>query len=279
VDPSAIPILINPTLDGSAAKLSEGDWSARAALTWHITDDVMAYMSWNKGTKAGGFNAPVFPLATVVGYKFGEEKLYDTEIGVKGEFVDRKLQVNADAFYYDYVGYQAFNHVSINYYITNLPSRIKGGELSIDVLPVSGLRLNAGVALLDAHTGRLVLPDGTVASRVNTLSPRVSVTGSADYRWRSVNGGEVSLGNDFSYRSSFYFTLLNDPAAEQKSYWLDNAHLDYTSTNSRWTYQARVENLFDQQYLTNNVEETFLGFSPGSVGMPRTYEVGVRYRF
>jgi outer membrane receptor protein involved in Fe transport len=30
-DPSIAPLVINPTVSGSAAKLSEGDWSGRAA--------------------------------------------------------------------------------------------------------------------------------------------------------------------------------------------------------------------------------------------------------
>jgi len=276
-DPSVPPFVINPAVAGAAAKLSEGDWSGRAALNWHMTDDVMSYISWNKGTKAGGFNAPTFPLATVVGYKFREEKLYDTEIGVKGEFLDRKLQVNADVFYYNYQGYQAFNEVNFNYYITNLPSKIKGGELSISAIPVSGLRLNAGLALLDATTYDLVLPDRSTTSRVNSMSPRVSFTGSVAYRWTIANGGDLNLGTDFSYRSSIYYSLLNDPAGKQAGYWLDNAHLDYDSKNGRWTLQARVENLFDKEYLTSIVTQGSFGFSQGQFGMPRTFEVGVKY--
>jgi len=277
-DPSIPPFVINPAVTGSVAKLSEGDWSGRVALDWHMTEDVMSYISWNKGTKAGGFNAPTFPLATVAGYQFGEEKLYATEIGVKGEFLDRKLQVNADVFYYDYKGYQAFNEVNFSNYVTNLPSRIKGGEISISAVPVSGLHLNAGLALLDATTYGLVLPDGTTTSRVNPQSPRVNFTGSVAYRWGIATGGDVTLGTDFSYRSSLYYTLLNDPAGKTGAYWLDNAHLDYDSKNGRWTLQARVENLFNQQYLTNLVTQSSSGFTQGVFGMPRTFEVGVKYR-
>ena len=278
VNPGIPPTVIDPAVAGSAAKLAEGDWSGRAALNWHMTDDVMSYISWNKGTKAGGFNAPSFPLATVVGYKFGEEKLYATEIGVKGEYLDRTLQANADLFYYDYQGYQAFNEVGFNYYITNLPSRIKGAEVSISAAPVSALRLDAGLALLDAHTYQIVLPDGTVASRTNTQSPRIDITGSAAYRWRLTTGGDIDLGTDFSYRSSVYFSLLNDPSGEQKGYWLDNAHLAYDSPNGRWTVQARVENLFDREYFANIVPESSFGFSEAVYGMPRTFELGVKYR-
>jgi iron complex outermembrane recepter protein len=277
-DPGIPPIVINQADAGSAAKVSEGDWSARAALDWHMTDAVMAYISWNKGTKAGGFNAPTFPLATVVGYKFGEEKLYATEIGVKGEFLDRKLQVDADVFHYDYQGYQAFNSVNFNYYITNLPSRIKGGELSITAAPVSGLRLNAGLALLDATTYGLFLPDGTATSRVNANSPRVSFTGSVAYRWGIANGAALTLGDDFSYRSAIYYSLLDDPAATEQGYWLDNAHLDYDSKNGHWALQARVENLFAQKYYTYLFPESSFGFTEGVFGTPRTFELNVKYR-
>jgi iron complex outermembrane receptor protein len=278
VDPTVPPLVINQATAGSASKLSEGDWSGRGALEWHMTDDVMSYVSWNKGTKAGGFNAPTFPLATIDAYKFGEEKLYDTEIGVKAEFLDRKVQVNADAFYYNYVGYQAFNTVNFDYFVTNLPSKIKGGEISLSAVPISGLRLSAGLALLDATTYGLVLPDGTTASRVNPQSPRVSGTGSGAYVWRIASGGEMELGTDVSYRSAIYYTLLNDPAGREPGYWLDNAHLDYTPKNDRWTIQVRVENLFDKHYFTYLVTESSFGFTEGVFGTPRTVELSVRYR-
>jgi iron complex outermembrane recepter protein len=278
LDPGIPPVLINPGDAGSAAKVSEGDWSARVALNWHLTDAVMSYVTWNKGTKAGGFNAPTFPLATVVGYKFGEEKLYDTEIGVKGDFLERKFQVNADVFYYNYVGYQAFNKVNFNYYITNLPSKISGGEIFLSAAPIAGLRLDAGVALLHATTYDIVLPDGIVTSRVNAMSPRVSLTGSAAYRWPIANGGAVDVGAEFSYRSSTYYTLLNDPAGRWPGYSLYNAHLNYDTQDGHWTFQARVENLFDKEYITNLIPQASFGETQGQYGMPRTFEFGVKYR-
>ncbi len=66
-------------------------------------------MSYNRGVKGGGFTAPLFPItiSDLSTLEFRPEKLSSYEVGIKSEFLDHTLRVNAAAYYYDYHDYQA----------------------------------------------------------------------------------------------------------------------------------------------------------------------------
>lgn len=75
----------------------------RVVLDYKLARDVMSYVSISKGNKPGGFNSFV-PNDTpgTPGYvpeAFAEEKLWEGEIGVKSELLNRRLMVNADIYY------------------------------------------------------------------------------------------------------------------------------------------------------------------------------------
>jgi len=85
---------------GCGTPLADGTY--RAALDHEFTNDVMGYISWNRGVKSGQFdtfgtaaggpanNPPVNP-----------EILKSVEAGLKSEWFDHHLQVNLSAFHYD----------------------------------------------------------------------------------------------------------------------------------------------------------------------------------
>ena len=41
----------------------DSEWAARLQLDWRPTADTLYYVSWNRGVKSGGFNAPLLPTA------------------------------------------------------------------------------------------------------------------------------------------------------------------------------------------------------------------------
>ncbi|MGE1070939.1 TonB-dependent receptor domain-containing protein, partial [Pantoea agglomerans] len=45
-------------------KISDGEFSGTAVLSWKATDDLMVYGSYSKGYKAGGFNLDRFQLGS-----------------------------------------------------------------------------------------------------------------------------------------------------------------------------------------------------------------------
>ncbi len=65
----------------------------RIALDHQFSDTIMAYVSFNKGFKSGGFSATTFTAPT-----YAPETLKAYEIGVKSDLLNRRLQINAPAF-------------------------------------------------------------------------------------------------------------------------------------------------------------------------------------
>src|SRR5262249_55304632 len=61
--------------------------------TYRFTPALLTYLSYGVGFRSGGFNQPNFAVPI-----FAEEKLKNFEIGVKSQWLDHKLTLNAAAF-------------------------------------------------------------------------------------------------------------------------------------------------------------------------------------
>jgi iron complex outermembrane receptor protein len=273
-------------------KIMKSDWSGKAALDYKVTDDVMTYVSWTRGIKPGGFSVPNNTTVFENGlYKYGEEKVYDVEGGVKAEFFDHRLRVNADVFYYDYVGYQSFNTISsVNgqpilptSYIANNSGKMRGGELDVLVRPIAGLTIHQGLAILDADLDNVASgtnPDGSTRfTDVKPVqAPRANYIGSIDYNYALPESiGSVLFGVDYSWRSSYFYELDNDPASRQGAYWLVNLRAEYTTEDGQWSVKGYGSNITGTQYLTNSITAPNGQFYQGVWGMPATF--GVRFSY
>ncbi|MEZ5572691.1 MAG: TonB-dependent receptor [Halioglobus sp.] len=83
------------------------DWSkvtGRLVLDWQFIDTAMAYLSYATGYKSGGYDGQIFS-AYVVG-PFDPEEMASTELGMKGDFFDDRLRVEASVFYQNLDGQQ-----------------------------------------------------------------------------------------------------------------------------------------------------------------------------
>jgi hypothetical protein len=133
--------------------------TGRLTLDWKpelsFTDETLLYASYAHGYKAGGSNPPpsgiVIWTPEVADFKVHESavkpKTFDPEfvnafeIGTKNTLLDGRLTVNADAFYYDYTGYQVsqiIDRSAVNY---NFDAKVWGLELEADWRPLENLRL------------------------------------------------------------------------------------------------------------------------------------------
>ncbi len=83
------------------------DWSkvtGRLVLDWQFMDTAMAYLSYATGYKSGGYDGQDFS-AYVTG-PFDPEEMASTELGVKGDFFEDRLRVEASLFYQNLDGQQ-----------------------------------------------------------------------------------------------------------------------------------------------------------------------------
>lgn len=271
---------------------------------WRITPDILLYAKAARGFRSGTFQASATAAAQFDPGGIAPEDLYSYEAGLKTSWFDGKLVANLAGFYYDYkriqvlvqgVPVQAGGTTVFTARLINAEGWSKGLELDVHARPVRGMRLSASVGLLDTEYTDDFIPNnpntGLLFGKGNqfTRAPHVSATFDGEY---SVPLGAVNLtlGSDWSWRSSQYFTVNaqeTDPAANdflvsryqrQQSYALGNARIAISDRDDRLELQLWVRNLTDKHYkiLTFGTQQ---GARLTTFGEPRTYGAAVTARF
>ena len=249
-----------------------------------LDKDTMIYASATRGFKSGGFNA-----TSTTNPPFLPEKVWSYEAGVKSEFADRRLRLNASVFYMNYSDLQVIVGVpGAPSTITNAASaHIKGLELESQAAVTKSITLNAGLSLLSAKYDRYSSVDserptlGLINLSGYTLprAPKATVTVGAAYA-QPTPLGLFSGRVDYSYSSKIYFVPFDTPLQTQPAYSLVNAFVSLDPLVAKnVTISAYVRNLFNKDY--NQLLLSNRGFY-GTVafpGAPRTYGVKLAYKF
>ena len=138
-------------------------WTGRLVLDWQASEDVLAYVSYARGYKPGGFNGPA---STNTDYD--REDVDSYEIGVKSLWADRSLLLNVVAFFNDYDGLQLSNlsleQFTRNIENTNVEAEMYGAEIEARWRPAFAPRLE-----LEASYGWLDTEVQNEAPRVDPL--------------------------------------------------------------------------------------------------------------
>lgn len=85
-------------------KLSYQETTPRLTVDYQLARDIMVYASAARGYKPGGFNTN--EVNELVGQSYLPEFVTAYEVGVKSQFLDRRLTLNADLFFNDYTDQQ-----------------------------------------------------------------------------------------------------------------------------------------------------------------------------
>jgi iron complex outermembrane receptor protein len=240
-------------------------------------------LSYNRGVKGGGFTAPLFPItiSDLPTLQFRPEKLSSYEVGVKSEFLDHTLRVNAAAYYYDYHDYQALLYtVSLEQLIVNADARHKGAEADIAWQPNSAWRFGFGAAYVDAVVENVdARGTGVPGNYIPPNAPRWSGNALARYTL-PVGPGSLSLQVDGNYMSHFWFNLTQSPLVAQGGYAVGNARLFWVPTDGKYEVGASVDNFADKHYGVMGFDNTGVnGLAQLYPGNPRWWKVHVLYHF
>lgn len=278
----------------------------RAVLDHKFTDDIMAYGSYSRGFKSGGFNVSA-PTITVRGVAqpapaVAPEVLDAFEIGLKTELFDKMLRLNLAAFKYDYKNLQVtVIGVGTSSTVNAAAAKIKGIDVDFEARPFQNLTVSGGISILDAKfssfpAGPLLVPNPAACTPAPTTTGPLTggnatcaadLTGFRTPRSPKFTGSisatytiPASIG-DFALTGSLYhnsgYAWDADNRLKQPKYTLLNATLSWTSPDQ--TYEVRVwgKNLTDKYYFN------YVSGSASRDGLvadaPRTYGVSLGFRY
>jgi iron complex outermembrane recepter protein len=272
---------------------SDNLYSGKAQMDLHLSKDMLAYVSYNRGVKGGGFNAPLFPFTIndLNTLSFKPETLTSYEVGFKSEFLEHTVRFNAAAYYYDYKDYQALIYtLGLEQLIVNADAKHKGAEAEVDWVPTAEWRFGVGVSYVDAIVNNVAArccgdPGTPYAGKpipgnyVPANAPRW--TGNALARYTMPLGtGHLSFQLDGNYLTKFWFNLTDVPAVEQPGFGVANARVNYTFLGDRMDVGASLENLADKHYGVMGFDNTSInGLAQVYPGMPRWFKMHLNYRF
>lgn len=94
LDPTGGPIICNNRLTLPAEEWT--DFTPMAGITYRFNDDMMAYFTYTEGFTAGGWNGRGGTVTTLG--PFEPEKGDNLELGIKSDWMDGRLRINATAF-------------------------------------------------------------------------------------------------------------------------------------------------------------------------------------
>jgi iron complex outermembrane recepter protein len=262
----------------------KGTW--RIALDHHFTDELMSYVSYSRGFRAGTYNAtqPTQPA-------IAPESLDAYEVGSKATLLEDRVHLDASAFYYKYNDIQVPIYNPAGIYVLNAAkAKLYGVDFDSAIKPFRNFTLNAGVEWL--HTQFLSFKDapfntpltefpfgncptcsGSAAGHQMPVAPDFTGTARASYVIPMGGAGDLDLNADDAYNSGWW--AGPDNIARQRAYNLVNALAGWTSPDTHLRVQVWVHNIANTA-AASRLASLFSG-DIETLLPPRTYGVDIKY--
>jgi iron complex outermembrane recepter protein len=266
-----------------------------AGVNWKVTEDALLYAKYSQGYQAPGFNAQPDPLVTTAN-TFGAESLDAYEVGIKSEFLGRRVVLNAAGFWYEYSDLQVRYTPRVGVTAVNnaASATIKGLEVSLVARVIDALTLTVQTTYSDGTYGSFcetvaggspLNGDPTCAdplfadrsgNRLN-LAPEWSGGISVDYALAVGTAGQLNFNAGYSFETKSYFTPANEEVVSTGGWDRVDSRIGFELNNGLEIY-LYGKNLTDERYpgFALRANPTFM---PVVISDPRTYGGGVRYHF
>ena len=160
-----------------------------ATIKYKLTSEGDVYLRTASGYRPGGPNDELVDPVTrqpVAGKTtFDPDKLYSYEGGYKGDFLRRRLSLQAAVYDIYWKHIQQLGSVDgVNQIINAGDARIKGAEFSSTVRPVENLELSASAAYIEAQLRTGSPGVGSEAGNDLPNTPKYSATVAVNYSYR-----------------------------------------------------------------------------------------------
>ena len=278
------------TLDqGRTSHPSEtwNEFTPRIGLRYQMTDELMLYTTYSVGYRAGGFNGRVASLEEAI-QPYEPETVANIELGVKSQWLDNRLRLNATLFRMEYEDKQEELQLPSSETDTGQktvvinPSNatIQGLELELQAYLTENFNVRANLGYLESEYDDFVYTDveGSVVDLSNLefrRAPDYTGTLDATYEW-TVGGGEAWVRGSYRYIGEHFTTATNNIETKNSSQGLVAPSVNYAINNVQVSFFGR--NLTDEDAFSHGYEVAGV-WSYAAVRAPRTFGLEVVYSF
>jgi iron complex outermembrane recepter protein len=277
--PPAFLAAVDP--NARSGEVRSHTWDAvqpKGTLRFKPTDDLTIYGGWSRGFRSGGFNQTGVGTAarTSVPPVLGVNDLFNAEIadtwevGVKGQFLDRRLSAGLDVYHTKSTNGYFFVFLASNstQNLGNLNATFKGAELELSAKPTDRLDVYLNLGYTDSEiTG---MEDPSVIGNQAPLVSKDTINAGIQYHQPLGGGLNGLIRVDYQNIGRTWWEPYNTTSRDPVNLIDLRAGLEA----DKWSLMAWSKNLTNEKYNTE--------FSPGGFlwrALPRRYGVDFTYRF
>jgi len=270
------------------------DLSESFTAKYQWAKDLMAYFRFSKAYKAGGFN----PRSAAGAY--GPEKARSFELGLKSDWFERRIRINADIYHTDYEGLQISQFLSgtggAQSVITNAgAATFDGVELEFTVLPARGWEFGGSASYVDPEYQQYLFAD-PITGRVSNIAElakfpyasKATASFYVQYKFEPFTFGDLSLHADWSYTGPRYFTSVDSTspfshAIQAPAYNQLGAQAILGNVPAPYDGSLEVKlygkNLLDEHNIIQGIDFGGLGFGIDAFGRGRVVGLNLSAKF
>jgi iron complex outermembrane recepter protein len=265
------------------SRLSSHKVLPKIGIQYDLSDDANVYAQFQKGFKSGGHNLSLDTL-------YGSEDIGAYEVGLKSQWLDRRLTANFAGFYYDYKGLQITNNVGpTTTAVENADAHIYGLEAEGRFALTPDITLNAAATWLHARYTDFVSFDSArpglgffnLKGETVVRSPDYTLNLGAEWRVpiesRLVSG--LTLRADLFHSDDIVLRYFAQPNDIQSSYTIANLSAAFKSADGKTSLRVFVNNVGNKLYLRQVDYLAAIGVFDGNYSEPRTWGARLTRRF
>lgn len=281
-----------PAFDGTKYDKDFNNFSPSLTVAYDLSDDLNVYAKVVSGYRSGGTSTLSYQESL---FQEGadEEKILSYEVGMKGDFLDRRLRLNGAVFSMEYDDYQGSiqtgpqpaerDNLNIG------DNTIVGAEMDVTALLSESMTFNLAAGYLDTEMGEDSVDPGTGAPPTPLIdnlpyAPELSYSATLDYYRPIMNGMALEWHVNYSYQDESESGIVSGTSQINNDYGLWDASVSLSEIPlAGGTAKLTIwgQNLTDEEYAVSNIGPFApLGASEISpFGDPRTYGVTVSYEY
>jgi iron complex outermembrane receptor protein len=275
------------------------DWSemtTKFSVEYQQTEDVFWYATYSEGFKSGGYQglaATEIAASTAFNPEFAEL----LEAGVKSEWMDNRVRLNASVFSTDYQDLQilqllvpnalAAQGVSTGVLVTQnaADAIVEGLEVEFTAFPMENLTIQGSATWLDTEFDNFSVPAGYTAPgggitdrSGNELrnAPDFAYNLLVRYDWPLASGATLAAQVDWRHKDLVWQDPDNLEFSAVPEYDAGDLRLIYTTPSGNTQVSAWVTNFTDEDYFLHNYPT--LGVGNATPAPPRMVGLTVFWR-